>query len=198
MVTKLILIRHGSTNWNLEKRYCGFKDVDLSDKGKKEARCLYKRVKREEIHKVYSSDRKRALLTAKIIFKRIKIEKIPGLNEIRLGSFEGLTYDEIMKKYPQIYKKWLKDPFDVNIPNGENLNGFRKRVLCAFKKIISSNHNKTIAVVCHGGAISVFINHILKSKKIWNRIPNLASLSIIEHKNGKAKIRLFNDISHLS
>jgi len=198
MPTRLILIRHGATEWNLKKRYCGFMDIGLSNKGKKQAKKLRHRLKKEEIFRVYSSDRKRAIETAKIVFKRIKIERIPALREIHFGIFEGLTHKEILKRYPGIYKKWLKDPFSIDIPGGEKINNFRKRIVKAFRRIIKVNKNKTIAVVCHAGVISIFINNILKSKGFWSRIPSSASLSVIEYRNVQPKIHLFNCTKHLN
>jgi alpha-ribazole phosphatase len=197
MYTKLILIRHGETDWNLKRKYCGFLDIGINEEGKKQARKLYERLKEEKIQKVYSSDRKRTIQTAKIIFKKIKIEKIPDLREMHFGIFEGLTYRQIMKRYPLVYKKWLKDPYDTAIPEGEELREFKKRIVRAFKEIIALNKNKTVAVVAHGGVISAFLNHILKSKNFWDHLPNSSSLSIVEYKNGKPKIKLFNDTLHL-
>lgn len=197
MPTRLILIRHGTTGWNLKKRYLSFTDIGLNHKGKDEAKRLSERLKREEIHKVYTSDRKRSIQTAEIIFKRVEVEKTPDLREMHFGCFEGLTYKDIMKRHPVIYKKWLKDPFSVTIPEGEGLGNFKKRVLKAFKSIISLNKEKTVAVVCHGGPISIFLNHVLKSKNFWKHIPASASLSIVEFKNGRAKIKLINDTAHL-
>lgn len=198
MTTKIILIRHGETDWNCKKRYCGFLDININERGKKQARKLLQRLKEEKIHRVYSSDRKRAIQTAKIIFKKLKIEKIPDLKEMHFGIFEGLTYKQTMKNYPLIYKKWLKSPYNITVPEGESLREFNKRAVGAIKKIVALNKNKTVAVVCHGGVISAFLNHILKSKKFWKHIPNSGSLSIIEYRNGGPKIKLFNDAIHLN
>lgn len=198
MPTKLILIRHGETDSNLKKKYCGFLDKDINARGRKQAAKLGKRLSAEKFDKVYSSDRKRALHTAKIIFKKTKIKKIPGLREMHFGIFEGLTYKQIMKKYPLVYKRWLKRPYSLSIPKGEGLPGFKKRVVAAFKKIIRLNNNKTIAVVAHGGVISAFLNYILKSKDFWGHIPKSSSLSIIEHGKAGTKVKLFNDTQHLS
>ncbi len=197
MTTKLILIRHGQTGWNLKKRYSGFIDIALNTQGRKQARKLGKRLKDEKIHRVYSSDRIRALQTARILFKRADIGIVPDLREMHFGAFEGMTYNEIMAKYPVVYKKWLCNPFAITIPKGESLADFQKRVVVAFKKIVFSNKNKTAAIVCHGGTISIFISHIAKTKKFWEQIPSSASLSIIEYKRNKANIRLLNDTSHL-
>jgi broad specificity phosphatase PhoE len=97
-----------------------------------------------------------------------------------------------MERYPKIYKRWLDDPFSAVIPKGEGLRNFRKRIIRVFKKIVSLNRDKAVAVVCHGGPISIFLNHISKSKDFWNRIPASASVSIIEYRNGKPRIKLFN------
>ena len=169
----------------------------LSSKGKIQARKLCQRLKAETIHRLYSSDRKRAIQTTKIIFNGSKVKKMPGLREMHFGIFEGLSHSEIIARYPKIYRDWLRDPFRINIPKGENLNTFKKRVCGAFKKIISDNPDKNVAVICHGGVISVFITGILKSRDFWKQIPKPGSLSIVEYNKGKPKIRLFNDTSHL-
>jgi broad specificity phosphatase PhoE len=149
------------------------------------------------VHKVYSSDRIRAIQTAGIVFKGYDIEKVADLREMHFGIFEGLTYHQIMKKFPHTYKKWIKNPFETVIPSGESLSILKKRVVRTFKKIILRHRNQNVAVVCHGGAIATFINYILKSEEFWEHIPHLASLTVLEVKNKKFKINLFNDISHL-
>jgi len=197
MATKLILIRHGQTEWNLKKRYCGFIDIPLNEQGRKQAKLLSARLKRELVDKVYCSDRKRAMQTARIVFKGVKIEEDPALREIHFGIIEGLTHDEALKRYPEVYSRWLKNPYSVTIPGGESMQGFKKRIVKALKKIIAGYKDKTVAVVCHGGAISVFITHILKTKDFWKHISGSASLSVIEYKKNNPMIQLLNDTSHL-
>lgn len=197
MPTKLILIRHGRTAWNFKKRYCGARDIGLDRAGKKEAARLYGRMKKEIVHKIYSSHKKRARQTAEIAFGTSAIKKAAGLAEIHFGVFEGLTYKQVLKKYPTVYKKWLKNPFDTVIPGGERLPDFKKRVVAAIKKIVSLNKGKTVAIVSHGGAISIFINQILGSRDFWKHIPRSASISVVEYNGGKPRIRYFNDTAHL-
>lgn len=193
MSTRLILIRHGSTQWNSEKRYLSFSNIGLNKKGQGEAKILYEKLKNEIIHRVYSSDAKRTIQTAQIIFRNLRIEQVQDLRELHFGSFEGLTYHQILKRYPLVYRKWLSNPYKVNIPKGENLSDFKKRIVGAFRKIILLNKNKTVAVVCHAGVISVFLNHLLKSKKFWKYIPNFCSLNIIEFTHRKGKVRVINN-----
>ncbi len=198
MPTKLMLIRHGSTDWNIKKRYCGWADLGLSQAGRRQVKKLCLRLSKEKFHKIYSSDRKRAQQTARIAFAGAQFEIVPDLREIHFGVFEGLTHRQILKKYAKVYRQWLKDPYSVTIPKGEALADFKKRVTVALKKIIRENKNKTIAVVCHGGAISIYINSILKSKKFWEQIPKSASISLVECADNRAKVKLFNDVRHLN
>jgi len=197
MPTRLILIRHGQTDWNSKKRYISFTNIDLNCRGKNEAKKLYWRLRRERIHKVYSSNAKRALNFARIALRGHPIEKTPELREMNFGIFEGLTYKEIMKKYPKLYTRWIKNPSHAIIPNGESLNDFKKRIRKILARIISLNRNKTSAIVTHAGPIKIIVSDILKSKDIWKIEPSLASLSIIEFNESKAKTVLLNDTSYL-
>lgn len=197
MPTKLILIRHGQTDWNLKKRYLSLTDIDLNEEGLRQAAKLRRRLRKENIHKVYSSDARRTLHFAGIAFKGIPIEEAPELREINFGVFEGLTYRKIMEKYPEIYTRWLDKPFGVVIPKGESLSDFRKRVKKALAKIISLNTDKTLAILTHAGPIKIILSDILKLKDIWKINVDLASLNVIKIKGAKAEILLLNDTSYL-
>ena len=191
MTTKLILIRHGITAWNKQGRYCGYKDVGLSSEGKAQIVKLHKSLSKISFDRIYCSDRKRALQTARIIFKKAKIARVSALREINFGVLEGLKHDEIMEKYPEVYKGWLADPYKGRIPRAEPMQVFKKRVGGAIKKIIRSNRGKTIAVVCHGGVIAIFVSNILKSRDFWSHVPSPASITIVEYKSNQ--VRKVND-----
>ena len=197
MATKLILIRHGETLWNTQKRYCGSTDIGLSAKGKKQARRLKEKLNGMNIHKIYTSGRKRAIQTSRIILNGAKIIKVEALREINFGVFEGLTHEEIMKKHTDVYEKWLKDPFKSRIPGAESISAFKKRIQAAIKKIACISYGKTVAIVCHGGVISIFVSNMLKSRNFWRYIPSAASMTIVEYKKGVPRIKLFNYTAHL-
>ncbi|MFH1202261.1 MAG: histidine phosphatase family protein [Candidatus Omnitrophota bacterium] len=188
MTTRLILVRHGQTPYAREKRYCGLSDIGLDDKGIKEAKALRKRLCRKNIQEVYSSDLKRALDFAKIIFENSSIKSTAQLREMNFGIFEGLTYGEIMEKYPEIYTKWLNDPLITRIPRAESWVEFRRRIKRTLIKMIKLNKNKTLAIVTHAGPIRIILSDILRTKDIWQINPDTASLNIIEYKNKKARL----------
>lgn len=201
MSTKIILIRHGQTDWNLKKRYCGFSDINLNERGKKQADKLSKILNKEKIHRVYSSDMKRTVQSAKIVLKNTSIEKIRGFREINFGIFEGLTYKEAMDKYSEIYTKWIANPLNFIIPKGESLNCLAKRVRKAWKKLISKNSRKTIAIFSHAGPIRIILCDLLKldlRREFWKLNPSSASINIIEFNKRKFKIKLLNNTSYLN
>lgn len=197
MTTQLILIRHGITAWNKQGRYCGYKDVSLSSQGKAQVIKLRAGIKNINIDRIYCSDRKRALQTRAILFGKGDFIKLKGLREINFGVFEGLKHDEIMKKFSAVYKQWLIDPYKVRIPEAEPMRVFKKRVQGAIKKILQAHRGKTIAVVCHGGVIGIFVSSILKSRNFWRHVPSASSVTVVEYKNNKFKVSKFNDKKHL-
>jgi alpha-ribazole phosphatase len=197
MITRLFLIRHGTTEWNKKRRYCGSTNAGLNSIGRAQAAKLRRRLRDMEFDRIYSSGMKRALQTCGIIFKAGKITIARDLREINFGALEGLTHEEIMENPEPSYKKWLKDPFKNHIPGAERMNIFKNRVQKAMKKIACINTGKTAAVVCHGGVIAIFLSGVLKKKNFWNHIPSAASITVVEYRKGAAKIKVFNDTAHL-
>ncbi|MCU0666250.1 MAG: histidine phosphatase family protein [Candidatus Omnitrophica bacterium] len=193
MCTTIVFIRHGETLWNRHKRYCGYRNIGLSARGKLQARELAVKLKNTHFDNIYSSDRLRALQTAKIVFPKSKFKITPGVKEIHFGVFEGLNHQQVMKKYPVIYSRWLDDPYKTTMPKAESLINFRKRVVKTIQKIALENKDKIVAIVCHGGVISTFLNYIREGHDFWRYIPASATVSIVEQsKNKKWKIICFN------
>ncbi len=198
MRTKVMLIRHGMTEWNKMKKYCGYKDVPLNTEGVNQARKLAGRLKGLHFDAVYSSDLKRAIKTARLALGKVKITKVKGLRELNFGVMEGLSHDQILQKYPDPYKKWLKDPFKKHgIPRAENMSDFKKRITASLKDIVKKNRGKTIAVVCHGGTISVLLKSLLKREGFWRNVPGSTSVTVIEFDKLRPKLKLFNCTKHL-
>ena len=197
MATKLILIRHGITSWNKQKRYCGRLDVGLSRQGRGQAEKLARTLKGLPVDKIYCSDKKRALQTCRIIFAGTKFSKEKGLREINFGMLEGLRHKQIMKKYGAVYENWIKDPYRNHIPKAEKMQDFKKRVCACINKIARHNPDKTVALVCHGGVIGIFVSSIHRSKNFWHYVPKATSVTVVKYNNGKPRIAKFNNIAHL-
>jgi broad specificity phosphatase PhoE len=187
-MTRLILIRHGETDWNHERRYISFTDAGLNATGIAQAEALRRRLTGEKVSAVYSSDSVRASDFARLVFKGHRIEKLPGLREMSFGVFEGLNHEEITRRYPGAYDTWLKDPIGSVIPEGERWSSFSGRVTKIFKKIISLNKGRTAAVVTHAGPIRVILGRILRPESIWDIMPASASVTIVEFSQQGARL----------
>jgi len=193
-MTTLILIRHGSTEWNREKKYCGSTDIPLSAGGKKDIRLLRKKLSKFNIERIYTSDRLRAKESAALLFPKRRAQQITDLREVSFGKFEGFTYRQIMARYPLIYKRWLSRPYATDIPGGESMARFENRVCRALEKLVKYNKNKTFAVVCHGGTISVYLNRVFGTRDFWKHIPHPASMSVVIFKKSAGpKIIIFDN-----
>jgi len=108
-----------------------------------------------------------------------------------------MRYPEILQKYKVAYENWIKDPHKYRLPKSEPVTTFRKRVVKAINKIARNNAGKTVAVVCHGGVIGVFMSSLKKAKDFWRYVPKSASVTIIEYNKGKPQVKKFDDITHL-
>jgi len=198
---RLVLIRHGETDYNCEKKYCGFSNPTLNKRGLWQAHKLFEKLKAITIEKVYASSLKRAMMTAKIIFPQQEIEAVEDLCEMNFGIFEGLAYDVIIKKHSQIYQSWINNPEKVKIPKGEGLIDLDKRVNETLSKIILQNQDKTIAAISHGGAIRTILCRVLKLplRAFWQVKQDTAAVNIIDYtKQTEPVLILNNDVSHLA
>lgn len=200
-MVRLLLIRHGETEYNSQHRYCGFSDPPLNDKGIWQCKRLAVRLKDTTIDKVYSSDLLRVRQTARIIFGVSSIEETADLREMNFGLFEGLKYKQLIGKYPELYRSWIDNPEKVKTPKGEGLRDLSKRVEERLSAIVCRNEGKAAAVVTHSGPIRVVLCRALKLdlKKFRQIEQRLGALNIIDYAEGAPlSVVKMNDVSHLS
>ena len=198
---RVFLIRHGETDYSQDRRYCGFSDPPLNEKGISQSMQLGIKFKSIEVDRIYSSDLKRADETAKIVFAGRLIKRLRNLREMCFGVFEGLCYEEISKKYSKLYWQWVENLDNVTVPHGESLKEFRERVLESFSYAIKKRTDENIAIVTHSGPIRVILNSILKldTEDFWQIQQDMASVNIIDYsKTFKPKLTKLNDTSHLT
>ncbi len=161
-MSKLVLVRHGESQWNLENRFTGWVDVPLSEKGIKEAREAGKRIKKERIHfdKAYTSDLKRAQNTLKLILEElaqqsVPVEKDQALNERHYGDLQGLNKAETAEKFGDEQVKIWRRSYDIAPPNGESLKDTAARTLPYFESKIIQDLKKglNVIVAAHGNSL---------------------------------------------
>jgi len=208
MAIKLILIRHGESDGNVQGRFSGFKDVELTKKGIWQAERLAYRLKEVPVDSVYCSDLKRAHHTAEIIFRDRGIDIITSSNlrEINFGIWEGYTFEEVKSKYGygDEFNLWLENiNEEINISHGERLVDLNNRVMTELDKIFKKhqkvNKEEAIAIVCHGGTIRVILCNVLnlELKCMWKIEQYPTALNIIDYYDYEGFISLLNDTSHL-
>lgn len=201
-MTKLILVRHGSTEWNEKKLMQGKTDIPLSQEGKKQAIKLRKRFQDEQLDVIYSSELRRAKQTAKEVAKEheIKVIEHPFLNEVSYGAWEGITYEEVKKRFPEEVTRRGKDKFSYAPPKGgESPKSLQKRLINFMKEIVKKYGGQTILVVCHNGVKRMLLGTLLgwSEKKIMETRLNNTSVSILHVEKSRSKMELFNCTKHL-
>ncbi|RJX24729.1 MAG: histidine phosphatase family protein [Dethiobacter sp.] len=199
---KIYLVRHGLTSSNKEKRYVGWKDVDLSPQGYRQAEKLAHRFISEPFTALYSSDLTRAVKTAEIIGKRHGLKPVTTsmLREIHFGDWEGLTYGEIMNFSEDEMRRWFDNPFQYSPPGGESLMQVYSRMEQFLTFLpISSENNGSIVLVSHGGAIRSVLHHYmgLAAEKIWDLTIENTSVSLLNKSKARVEVVFVNDLSHL-
>ena len=191
---KLILIRHGQTDMNKDQMYYGRLDVPINETGKEQAENTRKNLVELEIDydKIYSSPMKRAYETAEIVnYKNLEIEKDDELREMDFGIFEGLSYKEIIKKYPEEMEKLKKDWKTYSYVTGENPFMLQKRALKFLEKI---DKNKNNMVVTHWGIICTLLSFLFSSELegYWKYQVKNGGIVIIEFADGYPILCGFN------
>lgn len=198
----IYLVRHGESVWNKEQRIQGRKDPGLSGEGKRQAKALAKRLKKDKIELIYSSGLKRCAQTAKIIAREsgAKVKICPQIEEIILGDWQGKTVEEVRKIYPKVYEAWLRAPSTARIPGWEGIARFTKRVDGAFKSILNSDSASSVCVVTHWGVIAAYFSGALNTDFDYLfktvRVDN-CGISKVSYKDGRSVIQYINDTRHL-
>ncbi len=200
-MSRLLLVRHGDTELNSAERYWGRSDIKLSAAGLRQAERLCERLAAERIDTIYSSDLRRALVTAEIIASRHRLRVITyaELREINFGQLEGLTFGEISQLYPKVVKLWVERSPKLKYPGGESLAELNHRVSNFTGRLEKHAEEEAVLIVSHSGVLRTLICQLLGMgpRYRWQFRLALASLSIVETHQGGAILSLLNDVSHL-
>ncbi|WP_104384170.1 2,3-diphosphoglycerate-dependent phosphoglycerate mutase [Sphingobacterium sp. HMA12] len=166
-MAKLFLVRHGQSQWNLENRFTGWQNIDITALGQLEARKAGKALAKESIDIAFTSTLIRAQHTLQIILEEIGKPDTPivinaALNERSYGNLEGLNKDETAEKYgvEQVYI-WRRS-FDVAPPGGESLKNTYDRVIPYFEHDIKPQleAGKNVLIVAHGNSLRALIMYL--------------------------------------
>jgi broad specificity phosphatase PhoE len=158
----ILLARHGETDWNREKRWQGLSDLPLNERGRQQARALAEKIERVPLSAVYASDLRRAYETALIVAdaKGLAVTPMRELREVDVGSWTGLSYDEVVERFPDAYTQ-MRTRTGRGWEGGETYAEMGRRVLDAICRIAREHAGNAVLVVTHSGPMRAVHAHAL-------------------------------------
>ncbi|MBN2064666.1 MAG: histidine phosphatase family protein, partial [Sedimentisphaerales bacterium] len=200
--TKIYIVRHGETNWNIEGRMQGWLDIPLNEAGLKQTQAVALALVGRGIDRIYSSDLSRAADTAKEIGRvlDLPVDLEPGFRERHCGIGQGLTLAELAEKFPQVAHQFLQGGPDYAIPEGESIRQRHDRCKAALETVSARHPGQTILIVAHGGTLSSIFNFVLALAPDTPRHHSLfnGSINRVSVKNGHWQLDTWGEILHQS
>lgn len=204
-MTEILLIRHGETDWNAERRLQGHLDIPLNAEGQRQAAALGRALRNEQINAIFASDLQRAIKTAEAIAEPqgMKVMIDAGLRERGFGAFEGLLRTEMASAYPDAFAALQSRDIDACYPAGKNvaetLREFSARVMHTMTRLAATGQHKKIVMVTHGGVLDCVYratNGMPLSKTRDFDILN-AGLNRIEWDGAHFQVKEWGNVAHL-
>jgi len=201
-VTRIFMVRHGSTVLSAEDRFAGSTDVQLSDEGREQCRQLAERLRSECISAVFASPLARTVETAQILATPhgLPVQVRDGFREISHGRWEQMTRREVEEKYPDEAAEWEEDPYTFAPQGGESGLAVTARALPALLDLVRQHSGETLLVVSHKATIRLLLSSLLgfdPRRYRDNLDQDPAALNIVDFRNPtQARLTLFNDTSH--
>ncbi len=184
-MTRVILVRHGQTEWNRVERFRGRADVPLNATGLAQAEATGRRIAAEwQPVAVYSSPLSRAVKTAEATAKyfHLDVQIQPGLADIDYGQWQGLTPDEARERWPDVHRAWVNTPHLARIPGGETLDDLRARGMTTVNELAARHADQTIVLVGHTVINRVILLGVLGlgNDRFWNIKQDTCAINVFE------------------
>ena len=198
---RLILVRHGQTEWNANGRYQGQSNVALSELGRRQAECLAACFPAQGLDAIYSSDLDRARETAECVGRKfgVPVQPEPAFRELSFGDWEGLTYQEISTRWPEEANKLFTAPDELKIPNGETFQDLQKRALAKIDALCKEHADKNVAVFAHGAINKTILSGLMHIPLhyLWSIRQDNTAVNILRLDDGYVTVELINGTFHL-
>jgi probable phosphoglycerate mutase len=200
--TRLILLRHGVTEFSVARRFAGRSDLELTDTGLEQARRAAGRIAElGRVDVLISSPLRRTRQTAQQLADRLDLPVLveDGFVETDFGDWDGFTFAEVSQKWPVELQRWLDDPAAAP-PSGESFETVTRRVRRARDRVLAQHRGKTVVVVSHVSPIKTLVRLALDAPASALHRMFLAPASICRihyYDDGPVSLQSFNDTSHL-
>ena len=204
-VTNVLLVRHGQSKGNAERRFGGHTATPLSARGRNQAEATARTLKSESLTAIYSSDLARAMDTAKSLAKmtRLPVQGTSAFRERDVGVMEGLTFEDAAQQHPEQYAALLRRDFEYVLTGGESYRQLLDRARQKLDEIIEENRGGKIAVFSHTGTICILALHLMGAldspelKPVWISSANCGITRFELRDDGFVRVLTVNDTSHL-
>ncbi|MAS33079.1 MAG: hypothetical protein CL610_03670 [Anaerolineaceae bacterium] len=200
MLQRILLIRHGETDWNAEGRGQGFAPTGLNDKGRAQAEALAAHLAGRPIEALHSSDLPRAMETAAPLSKALKLPILVDerWREIHLGMFQGLTRSEAQQKHPAELAARYADYWNYVPTGGESRRALQDRAYAAWQAVITQNAGPEIAIISHGGTINALLWKLFEADMVkFDRYITNTSVTSMTQQNSAWQLQEIAAIPHL-
>ena len=198
---RLILVRHGQTEWNAGGRYQGQSNVALSETGRKQAISLAERFPVNALDAIYASDLDRAKETAECVGQKlgVAVRMESAFRELSFGDWEGLTYQEISSRWPEEADKLFTAPDELVIPNGETFQELQKRALDKIHLLYEKHIDQTVAIFAHGAINKTILAGLMHIPLhyLWSLRQDNTAVNILRLDGRYVSVELINSTSHL-
>ncbi|HKP81656.1 MAG TPA: histidine phosphatase family protein [Pyrinomonadaceae bacterium] len=206
LATNVLLIRHGQSKGNAERRFGGHTATPLSARGHRQAELTARTLKSESLTAIYSSDLARAIETARPLsnLTRLPIHGTDAFRERSVGVMEGLTFEAAAQQHPEQYAALLRRDFEHVLTGGESYRQLLDRAREKLDEIIEQNRGGKIAVFSHTGTICILALHLMGAldspelKPVWISSANCGITRFELRDDGFVRVLTVNDTSHLS
>ena len=204
--THVLLIRHGQSEGNAERRFGGHTATPLSPRGRRQAQALARALKDEEITAIYSSDLARALETAQPLANLVglPVNSTTAFRERSVGVMEGLTFENAAQQHPEQYAALLRRDFEHVLTGGESYRQLLDRAWQKLDEIIAENQGGKLVVFSHTGTICILALHLMGAldapelKPVWITSANCGVTRFELRDDGLVRVMNLNDTRHLS
>lgn len=206
LATNVLLVRHGQSKGNAERRFGGHTATPLSARGHRQAEVTARTLKSESLTAIYSSDLARAIETARPLSKLtgLPINGTSAFRERSVGVMEGLTFEAAAQQHPEQYAALLRRDFEHVLTGGESYRQLLDRSRQKLDEIIDQNRGGKIAVFSHTGTICILALHLMGAldapelKPVWISSGNCGITKFELRDDGFVRVLCVNDTSHLS
>jgi alpha-ribazole phosphatase len=201
MSLRLFIVRHGETDWSRQRRFAGWRDIPLSEAGRRQCEAVAEALATTTVTAVWGSPLERARLSAEIIAKphHLAVRAEPSFREMGFGRWEGLTREEVAARFPREWEVWSTRPADFAAPGGEALPAVAERVARGVDALKAASQDGTVIVVTHAIVVRLIVLAALGlgPDRLWTVEATPAGISELEYGEDWVTVHRMNTVGHL-